>query len=151
MVARPVARLASHCACLLCGDENPFSLRLRFEEGESGGIVSAFQCHAGLQGYAGLVHGGVIAALLDAAMTHCLFQQGVEGVTADLQVRYLLPLPCEAQVRLAARIVETRAPLYRLAGEITTDGTLIARAKATFIDKARPALRRPRGQAGRPA
>jgi acyl-coenzyme A thioesterase PaaI-like protein len=36
--------------------------------------------------YTGLLHGGMTSTLLDAAMTHCLFMQGVQALTAELTV-----------------------------------------------------------------
>lgn len=133
----PSTRMASHCGCLMCGEDNPFSLRLQFEPDGTDGVAGTFACHQRLEGYEGLVHGGVIAALLDAAMTHCLFHRGIEAVTADLHIRYLLPLRSSAQVRLSARITQLRPPLYRLLAEIAAGDTLIARAEATFVNKSR--------------
>ena len=82
---------------MLCGDHNPLSLRLDFRPDAEGGVRADLQGGARLQGYDGILHGGVVAALLDAAMTHCLFHHGVVGLTAELRVRYLKPVPCDAR------------------------------------------------------
>src|SRR4030042_2638964 len=70
-----------HSRCFLCGDRNPRSLRLCFQAGDSGIVTAKFQANEGLQGYDGTLHGGMIAALLDSAMTHWLFYRGRQAVT----------------------------------------------------------------------
>ncbi len=94
-----------HRGCLLCGSDNPRSLGLMFQDSSRGGVEAEFQGGDELQGYDGLMHGGVIASLLDAAMTHCLFHRGVRAVTGDLNVRYLQPVPCRARLRILAHLV----------------------------------------------
>ena len=86
-----------------------------------------------LQGYRGILHGGIVATLLDAAMTHCLFHQGIEAVTGDLQVRYLKQIPFNADLDIRARLVSSFSPLYKLESEITVGNQVMARAKAKFM------------------
>ena len=93
---------------------------------------SRFQAHEGLQGYEGILHGGVVSGLLDAAMTHCLFHHGVQAVTADLRVQFLRPVPCDALLEVTAWLVSVKSPVYRAASEIVCDGRVMASAKARF-------------------
>jgi acyl-coenzyme A thioesterase PaaI-like protein len=79
------------------------------------------------------MHGGVISALLDAAMTHCLFHNGIKAMTADLHIRYRKPVPCNGQVSLKARITFIRPPLYCLASELLCGGKLMAKGCAKFM------------------
>ena len=124
-----------HRECLLCGDKNPWSLGLAFEPDGEGGVRTTFQPHERLQGYGGMLHGGVAAALLDAAMTHCLFHRGVRAVTADLRVRYPHPVPMGVRVGLRAWVTETCEPLYRLKAELTDrDHRVLVWAQATFCE-----------------
>lgn len=131
-----------HERCLLCGERNPWSLKLTFlPEGQQ--VTASFQPHPGLQGYGGVLHGGVISALLDAAMTHCLFHQGVRAVTGDLHVRFLRPVPCRQALELKAWLLSAAPPLYRLKAELTAGGLVMAWAEAKFVQeqKIRPASR----------
>ncbi len=98
-------------------------------------IHGSFQGRRALQGYDGYLHGGVIAALLDAAMTHCLFERGVKGFTADLRVRYLQPIPFNAPLTLRARLVSSRPPLFRLESRLLLGETTMARAEARFMPR----------------
>ncbi|NJL50328.1 MAG: PaaI family thioesterase [Blastochloris sp.] len=127
----------SHGHCLLCGSDNPLSLKLQFTPVGADAVSGSFVCRDVLQGYEGMVHGGVIAALLDSAMTHCLFHYGIEALTADLRIRYRHPLSCRARAEISARLVKITPPLYRLAAELKVGETLIARAAGAFIDAAR--------------
>ena len=133
-VGHGIGRQHGHRACLLCGDPNPWSLGLAFEPDGEGGVRTTFEPHERLQGYDGLLHGGVAAALLDSAMTHCLFHRGVRAVTADLRGRYPHPVPRGIQVGLRAWVTESHAPLYRLKAELTGVGSVLVWAQATFCE-----------------
>lgn len=122
-----------HSHCLLCGDQNPWSLKLAFESGQDGSVRAGFKAHPRLQGYQGVLHGGVIAALLDAAMTHCLFHHGIEAYTADLHVRYAHAIPCNARLSVWAAMVTNKAPLYRLRAEVSHNDCLMAWGDAKFL------------------
>ena len=49
-----------------------------------GSVRGVFFASAPLEGYTGLLHGGIAAAFLDGAMTNCLFAHGIEALTAEL-------------------------------------------------------------------
>ena len=124
-----------HSGCLLCGNLNPRSLKLSFHVAGNGAVETQFQAHTELQGYNGVLHGGVIAALLDAAMTHCLFHQGVQAVTGDLRVRFVRAVSCNAFLDVRAWVSYSHPPLYRLRAEIVVDKQIMARAEAKFMKR----------------
>jgi uncharacterized protein (TIGR00369 family) len=123
-----------HVNCLMCGGGNPWSLGLRFRIGDAGEVCAQFQAHPALQGYEGILHGGVISSMLDAAMTHCLFHRGVRALTAELHVRFLRPVACEALVDVKAWLVAVRPPLYRVAAELVHEQQVMACAEAKFME-----------------
>lgn len=122
-----------HQGCLLCGSVNPFSLQLAFQDTAAGGVRAVFHSSRVLQGYTGIMHGGVAAALLDSAMTNCLFHHGIEALTGDLHVRYLHPVPCPADLEIHAWISANHAPLYLLNSEITFQQQVLVRAEGKFV------------------
>jgi|WetSurMetagenome_2_1015567.scaffolds.fasta_scaffold00340_4 acyl-coenzyme A thioesterase PaaI-like protein len=128
-----------HSYCLLCGDRNPWSRRLIFKASDSISVFAEFQACPELQGYEGFLHGGVISALLDAAMTHCLFHMRIRAVTADLNIRFRAPTPCRAKLLVRASMSSSRAPLFRMTAELIYDGRLMAEARAKFM-QLRPAV-----------
>ncbi len=129
---------SDHDGCFVCGPGNPDGLRLAFEVREDRSVAATFHCARALRSYEGTLHGGVIAAVLDAAMTNALFVRGVTGVTAELTVRYVAPTRLDRAATARASLVEVRSHgLYVLRAELEQDGRVTARAKARFLERAR--------------
>ena len=122
-----------HDWCLLCGERNPLSLKLVFKDDVDGSVSTILQSNHYLQGYKGIMHGGVIAALLDAAMTHCLFHRKAQALTCDLQVRYVNSIPCEACLEIRAWISKATTRLFRLRAEALCDDKVMAWAEGKFL------------------
>lgn len=101
-----------------------------------GRVWGMFDCDPMWEGLEGRVHGGVLAALLDGAMSNCLLALGVVAVTADFQVRYLAPVLVGQGARVEARRLEQRGPLHDMEALLYQGRTLKARAKARFYDGA---------------
>ena len=135
---RAVSTKNGHGHCLICGDQNPFSFHLRFRANQGDTVSARFQAYRDLQGYDGFLHGGIISALLDAAMTHCLFHQDIQAVTGDLHVRFLHPVPCDSVLDLEAQILSESPPLYRLRAELICEEQVMAWAEAKFMQRGVP-------------
>lgn len=127
-----VRRPASHAQCMACGADAELGLRFH---ASGQGIKASLRLKPEWQGYSGALHGGMTATLLDAAMTHCLFHQGIEAMTADLQIRYLAPVSCPDSIELEAHLIGRRKQVYELIAELRSAGTVKARAKAKFLKK----------------
>ena len=127
--------LGSHDNCMICGRNNPFSLGLSFQPAGGGTVEASFIGGPHLQGYEGILHGGVISAVLDSAMAHCLLLQDIRAVTGDLRVRFLHAIPCTSRVTIRAWLICAVSTLYELKAEARVDGRLVARAKAKFMKK----------------
>jgi acyl-coenzyme A thioesterase PaaI-like protein len=123
-----------HKWCLICGSDNPLSFGLTFRADNDGIAYGSFQSHTGLQGYDGYIHGGVISALLDSVMTHCLFHRGVRAVTGELNIRFKFPVPCTAVLDLRAWVVSVITPVYYVKAELLYEQQVMARAKAKFME-----------------
>ena len=130
----------AHAGCMICGDRdhNPHSLALAFER-HADGSVSAL-CDAGrrFQGYDGILHGGMISALLDAVMTHCLFAHGVRAVTADMTIRFVAPVATDRAFLLTAWPASRKRRTHWVEARLTRDARLLARATARFIEPRPP-------------
>ncbi len=128
-------RAAEHKQCLMCSPENALGLKLRFRVQSDGSVFTLFPCGEAFQSYGETLHGGVISALLDAAMTNVLFSIGIVGVTAELNVRFLAPVVINHSVVVRACIEEDYDPLYYVRSELVQDKQLMARASAKFLVK----------------
>lgn len=133
--ALDAARVAEHPSCLLCGRDNPLGFKLAFSVEEEGSVGATLTLSHFYQSYPATLHGGVVAALLDAAMTNCLFAAGVVAVTAELTVRYLKPALVDSPAHVTASIEKSCGPLYYVRAELRQHRDLMARASAKFIRK----------------
>jgi len=122
--------------CLVCGVENVVGLRGRFLELEDGELLGVFEPRAEHQGYPGRLHGGIASAILDETIGRSITiaHPDTWGVTAELQVRYLRPIPVDAPVRAVARVTRDTSRLFEGAGEILLgDGTVAATATGKYV------------------
>jgi len=113
--------------CFICGPSNPIGLRLRFrEEGE--GVVADFSFGDQFVGWEGLIHGGLVAAVLDDAMANIWAWRGTPAVTTSVSVRFRQPVRPDEQLRVFAEPVGTRRSVMQRARARVTrpDGTLVA-------------------------
>ena len=98
-----------------------------------GALTASFICHERYQGYDGMIHGGIIAALLDAAMVQCLMGHGVVAYTARMNIRYIEPLKIKQHVKILSCIKQVHFnKLFKLYAEITQGKKDYAIAYATF-------------------
>ena len=79
---------------------------LNFEIKENGGVAAYVANLQNLQGYAGILHGGIVTSLLDAAMVNCLFAHNITAYTAEIQVRFKFPVAIDLPVVIYGDIVK---------------------------------------------
>lgn len=127
-------RQKAHARCIACGSTDGHAPRLRFVPNAEGGVEAFFHPTPFHEGYQGILHGGVIATLLDAAMTNCLFAQGHTAVTADLHIRYRHPVASDEPCHLRAWIERTTRPLFVLRSELWQADQLRVTATAKFME-----------------
>ncbi|MCJ7751507.1 MAG: PaaI family thioesterase, partial [Armatimonadetes bacterium] len=66
--------------CFACGKGNPIGLKLDFRfEGEE--YVTEFEVRPEYQGWAGIVHGGLLATVLDETMARLLWEKELNAIT----------------------------------------------------------------------
>ena len=108
-------------------------LAIQFATGPQGSVAATFLGNCALEGYSGLLHGGIIAALLDGAMTHCLFVHGVRALTAELTLRYRAAVGSSEPVSVRSWLENAAHGLYRLGAELEQGGQVKARATGKFL------------------
>lgn len=121
--------------CFVCGTKNPEGLQLRFTVDEVGRAIETVWTPRGVHhGYTGVVHGGLVATVLDEAVGKLSVCLGMPAVTAELTVRFLRPVPPNRPLRVQGRITEVRPRVLEGAAEaFLEDGTLAARAQARLV------------------
>jgi uncharacterized protein (TIGR00369 family) len=87
------------------------------------------------EGPPGYVHGGIIATLLDEAMSKAVRAHGVLAMTRHMEVDYQRPVPSGAPIRLEGRFVRTDGRKnWTEARILNAEGKVLAEAKALFIE-----------------
>lgn len=138
---RAALHRATHARCFACGEpasDGP-SLGLAFTVSTDGAAAEAdWSPPAWAVSYDGLVHGGLLATALDAAMVHALFARGLVARTAALRIRYRHPVLTAAPCLVRAELLEMRGPLRRLSATLHQAGRLCVRADADFLPAPAP-------------
>lgn len=124
----------AHPFCFVCSPLNPFGLSLRFKKLDDGSVIAAFVGHPTHEGYRGMVHGGIVATLLDGAMTQCLFADGIRAPTAELKVRFRHPMALGEQVRIRAWRLSSVHRLHLMRAEISVGPRVLASAQGKFLE-----------------
>lgn len=134
MSAAPL-QLADDQMCIGCGSRNPQGLHLTFDlDRPQRRITTRWTPAQHHQGYTDIVHGGMLALVLDELMGNLLWQLARPSVTAELTVRFRQParvgqpLACAAQVGSGAH-----RSVWVTAVARTTDGTVVADARARCV------------------
>lgn len=110
-------------------------LALRYRVQPDGSVAATFLGNCALEGYMGLLHGGVIACLLDGAMTNCLFARGIAGLTVDLRVRYHAGVVAAEAATVHAWLEDRSHGLYQLRAELTQRSAVKASATGKFLTR----------------
>lgn len=128
---------ANSLHCFVCGVENDGGLHLNFYEPQPGQVRAEITVPETFQGYPGVVHGGVVAAMLDeaAGRTWMGAEEPRFMVTARLSIRYRRPVPVGKPLVLVGRAGEDRGRVATATGEIySQDGQLLAEAEVVMAD-----------------
>jgi acyl-coenzyme A thioesterase PaaI-like protein len=123
--------------CFVCGRENLFGLHLEFYETTPGEVVVEYTVPEQFQGYPGVVHGGVVAAMLDE-VTGRVHMGGYPPrlmFTARLDIHYRKNVPIGKPLRIVGHAGKSRERTATATGQIFgPDGELLADAEAVLVN-----------------
>ena len=124
--------------CFGCGPDNPQGLHLAFtiDAANPGNITATSTVHLSRthEGPPGFVHGGILATLLDEAMSKLNRPLGVLAMTRHMEVDYLRPVPLHTTFTLTSRHLRREGrKLFHSAELFASDGTVLTRAKGLFV------------------
>ncbi|MDD3148955.1 MAG: hotdog domain-containing protein, partial [Candidatus Riflebacteria bacterium] len=116
--------------CFVCGPRNKNGLHIPVKKHIEGHTCSfTWAPGPAYQGYAGIVHGGILSTLLDEAMAYAVMgaKNEILAVTADMHIRYFRPAPVGVPLKFAATLVGQRKNLFFARGSvILPDGAVLA-------------------------
>jgi len=121
--------------CFACGKDNPDGMHLKFTlDRERKHFVSSFRLSKRFTGPPGYCHGGIIATILDDAMSKLNKQRDVIAATSQLKIEYLKPVPLRTPLRVESRELKKRGRRLIHRAEILNDeGTVLARGRGVFV------------------
>lgn len=119
--------------CFVCGQRNHGGLRAVYrQEGER--IVTEFTGDEAHQGFPGVVHGGIVASLLDETMGRTALLLGAWTMTGRLEVRYRAPAPIGQRLVVSAWLTRDRRHAFESRGEVRVEGQeLVAEGRGLFL------------------
>lgn len=139
--ARPSRRAVAllNPACVVCGQENPHGLHLEFQAEQDTSIARApWTASVGWESFQGVIHGGVISAVLDEAMSKAIIFAGHEAFTAEMKIRFRRKVRIGETLCVRGWVVAVRKrKIMAEASLASADGVEKAHAWATFLT-ARP-------------
>jgi uncharacterized protein (TIGR00369 family) len=120
--------------CYVCGKKNPVGLGVDFEINEKARSIRAKFTPADLhQGYEGIVHGGILSALLDEAMAKLAFSLGIPAVTAEITVKFKSPAAPGEELSISGRLKHETHGLIEAEAIIEKGLVVIAEAKGKLL------------------
>jgi acyl-coenzyme A thioesterase PaaI-like protein len=134
---------SAHPGCFVCSKPNSRGLSVQYRVEPDGSVTAPFCGSPELEGYPGLLHGGIIAALLDGAMTNCLFAHGLTALTVELNVRYRAAVASCGECTISASLEESKHGLSRLSAQLVQNGQVKALATGKFMPKPDAAPQQP--------
>jgi uncharacterized protein (TIGR00369 family) len=123
--------------CFVCGVKNAAGIHVRFYEQDDGSLLARFTPRDEHQSYPGRMHGGAITAVLDEAIGRAImikYGEELWGVTVEINVRFLKPVPLDVELTVVGRIISERSRLFEGTGELyLPDGTVAAEATGKYL------------------
>ncbi len=120
--------------CFVCGRDNPIGLHMHFYADADNCVHADYIPRPEHQGYPGVMHGGLITAMLDELIGRTAIASDIWCMTVEIKVRYKKPVPIGAPLKLKGEITRQTGRLLEGHGEIRLeDGTLAAEATGTFL------------------
>ena len=120
-------------SCFACGKDNPIGLKLKFKPIPNG-VRADFIPTKEFEGFQDIIHGGIVATLLDEALAWACRSCGVDALTGEITVRYKKPLITNKPVIVYGIVEKNRGKLFLGSAYIQDkDGTVIATATAKMV------------------
>jgi acyl-coenzyme A thioesterase PaaI-like protein len=124
--------------CFVCGLENPLGLKLHIYQTAPGVIETTYTAPEHFQGYPGVLHGGIVATILDEISGRAHMGDPSQPrfmYTGKLEVKYRKNVPIGVPLRIIGKAGPSKKRTAEgWAGIYHPDGTLLAEAKTLLFN-----------------
>jgi uncharacterized protein (TIGR00369 family) len=126
-------RIAPH-NCFACGELNESGLHLALNL-EAGRCWIEMEMPRRLEGWEGIIHGGILCTIMDEVMAWALVQADSWGVTAKMSVEFRKPVTVGMRIRAEGWVADSRRRIHTTAGRMVDaeTGVELVRAEATYL------------------
>lgn len=130
-------KLPRYHHCFVCGDQNPIGLDVTFTV-RNNRIETTFTPEPHHGGYQNIVHGGILATLLDECMGWSgIFSRPILSYTAELNVRYKESAYVGENLLIYGELVKDRKRIVMAQGAIEkADGTVVCTGEGKYMPMA---------------
>jgi uncharacterized protein (TIGR00369 family) len=127
-------KVSDNRRCFICGPHNPIGLKVKpTRDPQTATATLSAAIPAEFQGWEGIAHGGILAALLDEVAAYAGMAVSTQIVTAELNVRYLKPVPTGVTITVTAKVREMTRRTVWVDAALVHDGVVMARAEARLV------------------
>jgi acyl-coenzyme A thioesterase PaaI-like protein len=120
--------------CYVCGRDNPAGLQALFEiDKNARTIIGRFTPRQEHEGWQGIVHGGIVAALLDEAMVKLAAHLGIPAVSAEITVKFKAPAAPGEELVITGKIAKEASRLIEAEAIVSKGLIVVAEAKGKLL------------------
>lgn len=123
--------------CFVCGRHNSNGLGMAFYDNGIDSVTSRVTLDKRFEGYPGIVHGGILASILDEAVGRVAMAGDHHHfmMTVNMKVQYRLPTPIDTPLEIQAKAIRMRGRLGKAQGQILLpSGQVACEAELTLAD-----------------
>ncbi|MGE5557999.1 MAG: PaaI family thioesterase [Bacillota bacterium] len=119
--------------CFCCGKDNPVGMKLKFvPDGDE--LTTTLTPDRVFQGWAGIVHGGILSTVMDELMAHVLIARGDTAATVKMEVSFKKPARVGEKLTFRGRLLGENRRLREVEARTFNEaGEMVAEAKGTFV------------------
>jgi len=108
--------------CFICGVENPIGLHLHFYETEPGVIETQYTAPDHFEGFPGVLHGGIVAAIIDEVSGRAYMGSDPANprfmFTGKLEIKYRKNVPIGKPLKIIGKVIENKGRIAKAWGGI---------------------------------
>lgn len=125
----------SSSRCFACSPINQRGLHLQYQRDEKGVMEAEWIPDADLEGFEGIVHGGIVSTVLDESMAQAVSASGINALTAELRVRFRQQVSSGKPLHLKGWIEQRNKRMIHAEALLTDDsGVELAHAWSIFLE-----------------
>lgn len=121
-------------SCFVCGEKNLQGIQARLSvDKENNTSYCRLALGDQFQGWQDVVHGGILATLLDEACAYACMTATEQCVTGEIKIRYRKPVKVGQEIELFGQLVDTSRKVWLAKAQVKVDGAVHAEAEAKMF------------------